>query len=682
MARLCIVGYFVGWLAVALGHSSALAQLPLDVPMDRPPHVRSIHGGEDGQTGWAMRPTVTEIVFSADGSRLAVSYHRPARNRPGTDWAVWTAMFDLTTGEHTMLADTTGPLAFSPDGKWVALTHVVHQRAARQSENWRLAVHRFGDKDPPRSLQADAPAEHRPVALAFGPRGDYLKVLHDDGMLRHWPVNLLQEIGDDEPLPQPTALIRLAADLEIELRPDTPNLWSFPGRMRRTQGGRWSVFLGHTRIVLPGHDKRTGPVAMSWHYGERNRHISSVRTLVDVADEDAVKIFSMRWSNLLRVVGEPLAFLLRPSDVERNWPQQRIRSTHDGRLPVAYAPRAGLAAISTASGVELRGWRELPEERLFPGSTGGAVAFSPDESLLAVGDRNAIIRLWDIQRGQIVRSLRLDDQPAETFRVAAVQTSSVFGDPAANRESLAQQVRTAAHYGAWVVVLPEAAVTGYLSADLKQTWQVNNRPTSEGLTGREPHGVADTVPGPSIRYFAQVARETGVYLTVPLVEVDRRTGNYYNAVVLLGPDGSTLIHYRKHDLWSWAEQSWATPGNLGNPVIDTPLGRLGVLICFDIHKQSQVMNKLKVDTLLYSVAWVEEDGSDWFEQRLPAIAAEHGFHIVAANWTIDGDAPAWHGHGQSRVVHADGRILAARDRALRSDVVIAELPLPGNNDGD
>ena len=168
--------------------------------------------------------------------------------------------------------------------------------------------------------------------------------------------------------------------------------------------------------------------------------------------------------------------------------------------------------------------------------------------------------------------------------------------------------------------------------------------------------------------------------------MDRKTDLYYNTVVLLGPDGGTLIHYRKVNPWPWAEQGWASEGNLGHAVADTPFGRLGVLICFDIHKQAAELAKLKIDTLLYSVAWVDDKDSDWFPKRLPEIASAHGFNIVAANWTVEKrePKPAWHGYGQSTIIDANGEIVKdvhqrngfGKEDPFAQGIRYAELPLP------
>ena len=308
---------------------------------------------------------------------------------------------------------------------------------------------------------------------------------------------------------------------------------------------------------------------------------------------------------------------------------------------------------------------------------GGAVAFSPDNKLLAAGDARGIIRIWDIAGGRIVRTLRLDDKPPETVLVAAIQCASKFGDPAANRGKLKDLIGAAARRGAKIIVLPEAAVTGYLTDDIETAWQVGDRALSEGLKGADPKDAAETVPGPSTEFFGKLADQYGVYVTVPLVEVDRRTGNYYNSSVLLGPDGRILLHYRKRDPWPWAEKAWTTPGDRGNPVVDTPFGRLGLLICYDIHKQAEVMGRLKIDTLLYSIAWVDDRDSDWFPEKLPELARSNGFNIVAANWTVPKTpAPQWHGYGQSRIIDASGKVLTKAGDDFGEEIIFAELPLP------
>ncbi|MHC4621625.1 MAG: carbon-nitrogen hydrolase family protein [Planctomycetota bacterium] len=265
----------------------------------------------------------------------------------------------------------------------------------------------------------------------------------------------------------------------------------------------------------------------------------------------------------------------------------------------------------------------------------------------------------------------------KTFTAAAIQALSKMGQPPANREHLEKLVREAAGHGAKVIVLPEAAITGYMSSDLTTTWQVDEREVTEGLKGISPERVAESVPGTSTKAFSKLAEEIGVYLTVPIVERDPDTGKYYNTVVLMGPDGRMLLHYRKINPWPWAEKGWASHGNLANVFVDTPLGRMGLLICYDINYEPGDLKKLGVDHLLYPIAWVDEENSKWFSERLPKIARENRLNIIGANWTVPPHSrPDWHGYGHSLIISREGKILAKVDSNTAEQIVYAELTIP------
>jgi len=103
-------------------------------------------------------------------------------------------------------------------------------------------------------------------------------------------------------------------------------------------------------------------------------------------------------------------------------------------------------------------------------------------------------------------SLAADPVP-KTVRVAAVQFISQWAKPAENRKALEPLVREAAGHGAKIVVLPEAAISGYMSHDIGTTWQVDQRPLSVGLEGISPKAVAESVPGESTKLFGALAEE-------------------------------------------------------------------------------------------------------------------------------------------------------------------------------
>ncbi len=100
------------------------------------------------------------------------------------------------------------------------------------------------------------------------------------------------------------------------------------------------------------------------------------------------------------------------------------------------------------------------------------------------------------------------------------------------------------------------------------------------------YGLTEKIPdGPTTKLFQQVARRHHIVLIVPMYEEDQ-TGVYYNTAAVLDGDGKYLGKYRKthlpHVSGFW-EKFYFRPGNLGYPVFDTAVGRIGVYICYDRH---------------------------------------------------------------------------------------------------
>jgi predicted amidohydrolase len=265
--------------------------------------------------------------------------------------------------------------------------------------------------------------------------------------------------------------------------------------------------------------------------------------------------------------------------------------------------------------------------------------------------------------------------PARTVKVAAIQFESAFAQSDRNRQRLEPLVRQAARHGAKIIVLPETAIAGYMTTDLKTTWQLAGWDLSPGLRGRDPTAIAETVPGVSTERLGALARELDIYLTVPLLEKEQSTGKFFNTLVLVGPTGEILLHYRKLNPWPFAETGWASPGDRGHAVLDTPYGRLGLLICFDINFEPDRLRQQQVDTLLYSIAWVDRPKSSWFRVELPRIARDHNFNIIGANWTVPAE-PDWHGYGQSLIIERTGRVLARVSRDIGEQIIYANLPVP------
>ena len=105
---------------------------------------------------------------------------------------------------------------------------------------------------------------------------------------------------------------------------------------------------------------------------------------------------------------------------------------------------------------------------------------------------------------------------------------------------------------------------------------------------QDPHwyGLAERIPdGPTTERMQKLAAETKMVLIVPLYEEDQ-PGLYYNTAAVIDADGSYLGKYRKTHLphlpGFW-EKFYFRPGNLGYPVFDTAVGKVGVYICYDRH---------------------------------------------------------------------------------------------------
>lgn len=275
-----------------------------------------------------------------------------------------------------------------------------------------------------------------------------------------------------------------------------------------------------------------------------------------------------------------------------------------------------------------------------------------------------------------------DERPM-SVKVAAVQCSSTLGDVAGNTKTLTALIKQAAGNGAKIVVLPEAAITGYLSQDLKTNWHLEGWPMEKVYQGKDPANFAETVPGPSTNHFCELAKELKIYITIPLVEVSEAPAadekskpvtRYFNTVCLAAPDGKLVAHYRKLTPWPFPEKSWATAGDRGIQVYDTEYGRVGLAICFDIHTILEKYEPEHLWALLYPIAWVDNSHpADWFFHRLPERVAPFKHYVIGANWSVDQRQP-WYGYGFSTILAPGGKIIASATSLYGSEILYATIP--------
>src|SRR4051794_19908848 len=99
------------------------------------------------------------------------------------------------------------------------------------------------------------------------------------------------------------------------------------------------------------------------------------------------------------------------------------------------------------------------------------------------------------------------------------------------------------------------------------------------------YSYAESVPGPTTERFAALAKELGIVIVLPVYEEDQ-PGVLYNTAAVIDADGSYLGKYRKHhipNLPKFWEKFYFRPGNIGYPVFETAVGKIGVNICYDRH---------------------------------------------------------------------------------------------------
>jgi predicted amidohydrolase len=164
--------------------------------------------------------------------------------------------------------------------------------------------------------------------------------------------------------------------------------------------------------------------------------------------------------------------------------------------------------------------------------------------------------------GLLVFALSSVVASAQSIKVAAVDFVPAWGDLDGNINRLAEAAEKAGEQGINYAVFPETAVSGYLFSDPAQI---------------APY--LDTIPGKTTAALLPILARHGMYLSVGIAERDAETGLAYNAAVLLGPNG-VIGKYRKNGL-NPQDQKVFAPGNTGVQVFDTPIGRIGLVICYD-----------------------------------------------------------------------------------------------------
>lgn len=204
------------------------------------------------------------------------------------------------------------------------------------------------------------------------------------------------------------------------------------------------------------------------------------------------------------------------------------------------------------------------------------------------------------------------------LKIGLVQQSN-GADTAENKAKLKRNIEWCASQGAELVVLQELHNSLYFC-------QTENT----GL-----FDLAETIPGKSTDFYGAIARENSIVLVTSLFE-KRAPGLYHNTAVVFEKDGSIAGKYRKMhipDDPAYYEKFYFTPGDLGFEPINTSVGRLGVLVCWDqwYPEAARLMALKGADILIYptAIGWESSDTADEQERQQNAWVISQRGHAVA-----------------------------------------------------
>jgi N-carbamoylputrescine amidase len=215
------------------------------------------------------------------------------------------------------------------------------------------------------------------------------------------------------------------------------------------------------------------------------------------------------------------------------------------------------------------------------------------------------------------------------MKIALIQQSNT-ANRAENIAKLEQNIRSCAAQGAGLIVLQELHNGLYFC-------QTEDTAVFEQ---------AETIPGPSTESFGQLAKELGVVIVLSLFE-KRAAGLYHNTAVVLEKDGTIAGKYRKMhipDDPAYYEKFYFTPGDLGFEPIQTSVGKLGVLVCWDqwYPEAARLMAMAGAELLIYptAIGWESTDTDEEKARQLNAWitvqrghAVANGLHVLSCNRT-------------------------------------------------
>jgi nitrilase len=215
----------------------------------------------------------------------------------------------------------------------------------------------------------------------------------------------------------------------------------------------------------------------------------------------------------------------------------------------------------------------------------------------------------------------------EPVTVACAQIEPVVFDRDATIEKLAAAAAEIAGRGARLAVFPEAFIPVYPSSTWAKTlagWAEEGAKEAFALLARE----AVEVPGPAERRLGEIAREHELWLVTGVTERDpARPGTLYNTLLYHGPDGELALKHRKLVPTNHERLVWGPGDGSGLEAVETPVGRIGGLICWENYMPLARFALYESGVELY-IASTADDSEAW-QSTLVHIARESRAFVIA-----------------------------------------------------
>ncbi len=235
------------------------------------------------------------------------------------------------------------------------------------------------------------------------------------------------------------------------------------------------------------------------------------------------------------------------------------------------------------------------------------------------------------------------------IKIAVVQMKSEQGDRKINLERGIGFIKEAAGNGANIACLPELFYNGY------------------HLSSEEMQKSAEQVDGPMVQALRKVAKDKKIYIIAGYAESVEIPGRVYNSAVFIDDKGEMIGNMRKVN--SWGQEKLKFREGKEFPVYDTPLGKIGIMICYDVEfpEPARIMALKGAELIFVPAVWSIPAESRWHID-LSAAALYNLLFTVGSNPVGDGAC------GSSKIVGPEGIVLAEASKE-KEEILYCDIDL-------